>query len=126
MIVTNALGVAFTAVLLSASDVGASFVFPEDGATNTLVWTRLSEDSRNAVVALTGFEPVPPALTAVFAQAKRDRQRIDAMVAEKTIDASDAVECKLRLRAAFLKACRKKGIDDERAKRLAERCLDAR
>ena len=35
MVVTNALGVAFTATLLSVGDSGATFVFPEDGATNT-------------------------------------------------------------------------------------------
>lgn len=122
MVVTNALGVAFTAVLLSASDAGVTFVFPEDGATNTLAWTSLSEGSRTAVSAVTGFEPVPPKLAAAFAQATRDSRRIAALVADNRLDAETAAERRRHLRETFLRFCRKQGLDEPRAARLADRC----
>lgn len=123
MVVTNALGVAFTAALLSASDAGVTFVFPEDGATNTLAWASLSGSSRASVSAATGFEPVPPQLAAAFAQAERDSRRIAALVADERLDAETAAERRRRLRRTFMKFCRKQGINDVRAARLADRCI---
>ena len=72
MVVTNALGVAFTATLLAASDAGVTFAFSEDGATNALAWAQLAPASRAAVCDALDFAPVPPALAATFAVARNE------------------------------------------------------
>ena len=90
MVVTNALGVAFTATLLAASDAGVTFAFPEDGATNALAWAQLAPASRAAVCDALDFAPVPPPLAAMFAYAQGDLRRVAALVADERLDAAEA------------------------------------
>jgi len=121
MVVTNALGVAFTAALLSASDAGATFVFPEDGATNTLAWTRLAPASQEAVVAATGFAPVPPELAATYRQAKASLLRISDMEAEKRIEPSLAARRRANVLSAFARRCREQGLSETQTSLLLRR-----
>ena len=121
MIVTNMVGVAFSATLLAASDSGATFFFPEDGATNTLAWSQLSSSSRAAVCAASDFEPVPPELVAAFGLAQKDLLRLSALEADGRITASEANPRRNRLREAFAKKCAKAGLDKTRIARLQKR-----
>lgn len=121
MIVTNMVGVAFTATLLAASDSGATFVFPEDGATNTLAWAQLSPVSRAAVCAAGDFEPVPPELVAAFNLAQRELRRLSALEADQRISVSEAGLRRSRLRDAFARKCAKAGLGENRIARLLNR-----
>ena len=113
MVVTNALGAAFAATLLSVGDAGATFVFPEDGATNTLALSQLSKESAAHVCKAAGYVPVPPAVAATYSLAKGNLVRIDALAADGRIDAAAARERKARVLRAFERTCREKGIPDE-------------
>ena len=110
MVVTNALGIAFTATLLSAGPNGATFVFPEDGATNTLAFSQLSPDSVRRVCEESGYVIIPPVLVAAANVAKRDLERIDALLADGRIDAETAALRRRRILAAFKRICAGKGI----------------
>ena len=117
MVWTNAVGVAFTATLLSVGNDGAKFVFPEDGATNTLSLAKLSTASARRACEVGGFVPVPPALASTVAQTRRELCRLAALEADGRIGAEAAQIRHARICAAFLRSCREKGMaeDDARA-----------
>ncbi len=121
MVVTNALGVAFTATLLAASDAGVTFAFPEDGATNALAWAQLAPASRAAVCDALDFAPVPPPLAAMFAYAQGDLRRVAALVADERLDAAEAVRRRAAIRAAFARRARAAGLDVAAIRRLLAR-----
>ena len=121
MVVTNALGVAFTATLLAASDAGVTFAFPEDGATNALAWAQLAPASRAAVCDALDFAPVPPALAATFAVARNELRRVAALVADERLDAAEAVRRRAAIRAAFARRARAAGLDEAAIRRLLAR-----
>ena len=102
IVVTNALGVAFTATLLSVGDAGATFVFPEDGATNTLALSQLSPASATRVCEIAGYKPVPRAVAARRAKAERELKRIDALLAEGRIDAETAERRRRHIRRLLM------------------------
>lgn len=101
MVVTNALGIAFTATLLSVGEEGATFVFPEDGATNTLAFAQLSEESARRVCDVAGFVRIPPSVASAWAFAQNSLRRIDALVAEGRLDAEAARARKERIFRAY-------------------------
>ena len=68
---TNRSGRVFSARLIAVGDGGATFVFPEDGATNTISLAKLSKGSAQRACDLFGFAPVPPRLAATFNRAAR-------------------------------------------------------
>lgn len=116
MVVTNALGVAFTATLLSVGDAGAVFVFPEDGATNTLAFSQLSEESARQVCEAVGYVRIPPSVASAFSFAQNNLRRINALAADGRIDADAAYLRKSRVIRIFDRTCQEKGIPDaERA-----------
>lgn len=118
MVFTNALGVAFTATLLSAGDAGATFVFPEDGATNTLAFSKLSSDTVRSVCAQTGYVVVPPSARPAYDLAKANLTSIAAQLGDGRIGADAAEARRRRVREAFGRVCREKGIPDVEAARL--------
>ena len=113
MVVTNALGVAFTATLLSVGDSGATFVFPEDGATNTIAFSQLSKESAKSVCNAAGYVHIPPVIAATYALAKNDLARIDVLATDGRIAADVAKERKARVIRTFERISREKGISDE-------------
>ena len=121
MVWTNVVGVAFTATLLSVGNDGAKFVFPEDGATNTLPLAKLSAASARRACEIGGFVPVPPALAATFAQARRDLRRLADLEADGRIDVSQANARRTRIRAAFSSSCREKGVAESDVRALLQR-----
>lgn len=121
MVVTNALGVAFTATLLSAGDAGATFVFPEDGATNTIAFAKLSEGSVRSVCVETGFVIVPAAVRPAYDLAKSNLTSIDAQLSDGKLTAEAAQARKLRVREAFRRVCREKGVDANEADKIFDR-----
>ena len=118
MVFTNAVGVAFTATLLSAGDAGATFVFPEDGATNTLAFSQLSRESAARVCEATGYVPVPPALAATHSLAKGNLARLAAMLEDGRIDANAAQVKRRAVLAAFERVCREKGLAEAEIEKL--------
>ena len=121
MVWTNAVGVAFTATLLSVSDVDATFVFPEDGATNVLQRRALSEESFSRACEISGHVPLPPALVGAYRQCKRDMIRIDALEADERVSRERAAAYRRNLLGAFRHACAERGFDGETADRLIDR-----
>lgn len=114
MILTNYLGVVFTAMALSANDSAVVFVHPEDGATNTLAWTRLSEPSQAAVSRQLSFAPVPPVLAATFRMAVRELRRIDALAEDGRLEPVAASTRRAAVFRAFERKCRGHGVSSER------------
>lgn len=121
MVVTNILGIAISATLLTATDTGVTFVFPEDGATNALAWTQLVPASRTAVCDALDFAPVPPTLVATFAYAQGDLRRIAALVTDERLDASEAARRRVAIRAAFARRARAVGCSEVEVRRLLAR-----
>lgn len=121
MVVTNIFGIAISATLLTATDTGVTFVFPEDGATNALAWTQLVPASRTAVCDALDFAPVPPTLVATFAYAQGDLRRIAALVADERLDASEAARRRVAIRAAFVRRARAVGCSEVEVRRLLAR-----
>jgi len=113
MVWTNAMGVAFTATLLSVCDTGATFEFPDvPVSTNTLSLAKLSPASAQCACRMVGYVPIPPSMAATFAQARRDLMRIEALEADGRMDAATANRRRRGVRAAFTRVCREKGIPD--------------
>jgi len=110
MVVTNALGVAFMAALLSASDAGVTFVFPEDGATNRLAWSQLSPASREAVCEQLQFAPVPPLVAADYRFANRELRKVEALEHDGRIEPAAANRRRRAILATFARFCREKGV----------------
>jgi len=123
MVFTNAVGVAFTATLLSVGDAGATFVFPEDGATNTIAFANLSPATVRSVCERAGFVPVPPSVRPAYDLARRSLATADAQLADGRIDAPSAAARRRRVREAFLRVCREKGVPDDDARRIFARAL---
>ena len=121
MVVTNALGAAFTATLLSVGDAGATFVFPEDGATNTLAFAKLSEATVRSVCAATGFVIVPAAVRPAYDLAKCNLASIDAQLSDGKLAADEAQSRRRRVREAFRRVCREKGVGEKEADRIFDR-----
>ena len=118
MVWTNAVGVAFAATLLSAGEQGATFVFPEDGATNTLAWAQLAPDSARRACEATGYIRVPPSLVPTLNMARRERARLDALVADGRLEAERADQRRRRVFELFARKCCEKGLTREDAARL--------
>lgn len=118
MVVTNYLGAVFTATLLSVSERGATFVFPEDGATNTLAFSKLSSESSEAVCRAKGFIRVPPEISATFDRVKSDLKRVDDLLADKRLSVDKAAERRERVLTTFRGICSQKGISCERTEAL--------
>ena len=112
MIWTNAVGAVFTATLLSVGDGGATFRFAEDGAVETLPLAKLSPASAKMACDKAGYVPVPPALAAAFAQARRDLARIDGMLADGRISSEEAARRRAAIRDALYAAAREKSIPE--------------
>lgn len=121
MVWTNAVGVAFTATLLSVSDVDATFVFSEDGATNVLQRSALSAESFSRACEISGHVPLPPALVGAYRQFKRDMIRIDALEADERVSREKAAAYRRNLLVAFRNACAEKGFDGETVDKLIDR-----
>ena len=121
MVWTNAVGVAFTATLLSVGDGGATFVLDEDGATNTLPVKVLSAESYQRACEIGGFVPIPPVLAGAYRQCRRDLLRIDALESDDRLPAETAEENRTRLFAAFRRVCAEKGFSAEVADGLLAR-----
>ena len=113
MVWTNAVGVAFVATLVSASDKGALFEFPEDGATNVIAWQQLSPDSAHRVCEETGFVRIPPALVPILGQTKAELARLNALVADGRLDPEQAARRRQRAIEVFTRTCREKGLSDD-------------
>jgi len=112
MVVTNAMGVVFMATLLSASDAGVTFVFPEDGATNRLAWSKLSDASRDAVCETLQFAPVPPLVAATYGLTERELRKLAAFEASRRMTPEAGARRRQAIHAAFAKVCREKGVPD--------------
>lgn len=121
MVWTNAVGVAFTATLLSIGDGGATFVFDEDGVTNTLPARVLSAESYQRACEICGFVPIPPVLAGAYRQCRRDLLRIDALEADNRLTPETAEETRVRLFATFRRICAEKGFGGEVADALLAR-----
>jgi len=121
MVVTNVLGVAFTAALLSASDAGVTFVFPQDGATNLLAWSKLSPASREAVCEQLRFVPVPPVMVATFRQTENELRKLAAFEAAGRILPDRASNRRRAIRTAFARIGREKGLDEKTIEMLLRR-----
>ena len=118
MVWTNAVGAVFTAALLSAGDRGAVFVFPEDGATNTIALSQLSPESARRVCEETGYIPLPPSLVPSLNMSRTELRRLDALVADGRLDAGRAAARRRRVFELFSRSCREKGLSGEAAARL--------
>jgi len=121
MVVTNALGIAFTATVLSVTDAGVTFVFPEDGATNRLAWSKLAPASQMAICEETQFAPVPPALAATFQMAQRELRRIRALSSGERLEPDVAARRRQTVREVFEAACQEQAIPKETTRLLVRR-----
>lgn len=118
---TNRSGRVFSARLIAVGDGGATFVFPEDGATNTISLAKLSKGSAQRACDLFGFAPVPPRLAATFNRAVSDFRRIKDMQEDGLLTAEKAAERRAAVVKAFSDICRAKGIASEIIDRLVSR-----
>ena len=126
MVWTNAVGAVFTATLLSVGDGGATFRFAEDGAVETLPLAKLSPASAKRACDEAGYVPVPPALAAVFAQARRDLARIDGLVADGRLSAEEGARRRAGVRAALAAAARERGLEEGEVARIVSEAGFAR
>ena len=118
---TNRAGRVFSARLVAVDDAGATFVFPEDGATNTLPLAKLSKDSRRRACDLFDFAPVPPRLAATFNRAVSDLKRIRDLQEDGVLAAEKAAQRRASVIKVFSDICREKGMYPEIIDRLVIR-----
>ena len=118
---TNRAGRVFSARLVAVDDAGATFVFPEDGATNTLPLAKLSKDSRRRACDLFDFAPVPPRLAATFNRAVSDLKRIRDLQEDGVLTAEKAAQRRASVIKVFSDICREKGMYPEIIDRLVIR-----
>ena len=118
---TNRSGRVFSARLIAVDDTGATFVFPEDGATNTISLAKLSKGSAQRACDLFGFAPVPPRLAATFNRAALDLKRIKDLQEDGVLTAEKAAHRRTSVIKAFSDICREKGIASDMIERLARR-----
>ena len=109
---TNHLGRAFSATLLAVNDEGATFVFAVDGATNTLPLAELAPASVRRACVQMDFAPIPPALAATFAQARRDLRRLRDLLADGRLTEEAVQTRRLGIRAAFIQRYRENGLPE--------------
>jgi hypothetical protein len=118
---TNRLGRTFSAKLIGVDDTGATFVFPEDGATNTISLAKLSKGSAQRACDLFGFAPVPPRLAATFNRAALDLKRIKDLQEDAVLTAEKAAQRRASVIKVFSDICREKGMYPEIIDRLVIR-----
>ena len=118
---TNRAGRVFSARLVAVDDAGATFVFPEDGATNTLPLAKLSKGSRRRACDLFDFAPVPPRLAATFNRAVSDLKRIRDLQEDGVLAAEKAAQRRASVIKVFSDICREKGMYPEIIDRLVIR-----
>lgn len=121
MVWTNVVGAVFTATLLSVSDRGATFVFPETGQTNLLAWTQLSPATARRIQREREFVLVPPALAATWVRARMELQRADDLLADGRMTSEDHARRHAAIFRAWRKVCTQKGLSEEDACRLQHR-----
>ena len=122
---TNRSGRVFSARLIAVGDGGATFVFPEDGATNTISLAKLSKGSAQRACDLFGFAPVPPRLAATFNRAVSDFRRIRDMQEDGLLTAEKAMRRRDAVIKVFSDIGRERGIESGTVERLVRR-LDQR
>ena len=118
---TNRYGRVFSANLLSVSDAGAVFVFAEDGATNSLPFSKLSRESAKRACDRFEFAPIPPRLAATYERASSDLKRIADLKEDGVLSSEKATSRVEAVLSAFKEVCREKGFDRETAVRLSNR-----
>ena len=118
---TNRAGRVFSARLVAVDDAGATFVFPEDGATNTLQLAKLSKDSRRRACDLFDFAPVPPRLAATFNRAVSDLKRIRDLQEDGVLTAEKAIRRRDAVIRVFSDICRERGVEPVTIERLLRR-----
>ena len=118
---TNRSGRVFSARLIVVDDTGATFVFPEDGATNTISLAKLSKGSAQRACDLFGFAPVPPRLAATFNRAALDLKRIKDLQEDAVLTAEKVAQRRASVVKAFSDICREKGMYPEIIDRLVIR-----
>jgi hypothetical protein len=118
---TNRSGRVFSARLIAVGDGGATFVFPEDGATNTISLAKLSKGSAQRACDLFGFAPVPPRLAATFNRAALDLKRIKDLQEDAVLTAEKAAQRRASVIKVFSDICREKGMYPEIIDRLVIR-----
>ena len=123
MVWTNAVGAAFSAALLSVSDGGATFVFPETGQTNLMAWTQLAPATARRIQLENDFIPVPPAVAATWGRAKGELQRADDLLADGRLSREDHARRRAAVCRAFGRVCAQKDISAEDVHRLQSRLL---
>lgn len=121
MVWTNAVGAVFTAALLSVSDRGAMFVFPETGQTNLFAWAQLSPETTKRIQQERDFVSIPPALAATWVRARMELQRADDLLADGRMTSEDHVRRHAAIFRAFSKVCTQKGVPTDEV-----RCLQKR
>ena len=121
MVLTNAVGVAFLATLLSVDADGVTCVFPEDGATNTLAFAQLSPESVRAVCREKGYVRVPPTVSASVEMARRELARTAQLAADGRLDGTAAAQRRTRILTALLRRCDEKGVARDDARAIAAR-----
>ena len=118
---TNRVGRVFSARLVAVDDAGATFVFPEDGATNTLPLAKLSKGSGRRACDLFDFAPVPPRLAATFNRAVSDLKRIRDLQEDGVLTAEKAIRRRDAVIKAFSDICRERGMESVTVERLVRR-----
>ena len=118
---TNRAGRVFSARLVAVDDADATFVFPEDGATNTLPLAKLSKGSRRRACDLFDFAPVPPRLAATFNRAVSDLKRIRDLQEDGVLTAEKAIQRRDAVIRVFSDICRERGVEPVTIERLLRR-----
>ena len=118
---TNRAGRVFSARLVAVDDADATFVFPEDGATNTLPLAKLSKGSRRRACDLFDFAPVPPRLAATFNRAVSDLKRIRDLQEDGVLTAEKAIQRRDAVIKVFSDICRERGVEPGTVERLVRR-----
>lgn len=117
---TNYVGRVFSARLIGVNERGATFIFHEDGATNTIRLAKLSEASAERACDMFDFVPVPPRLVATYNRAKADLRRISDLQDDGVLSAEKAKERRLSVKKTFLDVCLEKGFKREIVERLVK------
>ena len=118
---TNRAGRVFSARLVAVDDADATFVFPEDGATNTLPFAKLSKGSRRRACDRFDFAPVPPRLAATFNRAVSDLKRIRDLQEDGVLTAEKAIRRRDAVIRVFSDICRERGVEPVTIERLLRR-----
>lgn len=118
---TNASGRVFAARLVALDDRAATFVFAEDGATNTLALADLAPACRERAREAFDLPEIPPALAATWRLTLRTLRQTDALAADGRLKPELAAARRANVMAAFRKACRERGLTANRIAALIRR-----